>query len=186
MVMPPSITIISGTPGTGKTTVSSALGEIWSREGADPLHLVSDTFFSFPVTVISPEKPEAHKQNVTVSKAVTAAARSFAEGGYHVILDGVIGLRMLPHYLAGLQGFDMPIAYVVLRASLDETLRRARRRQDADKFNEEGVSYMHRQFADLKVFEPHVMETEGRTVQQSVTDVAAALAAGRYRISMSG
>ncbi len=185
MVDLPSITILSGTPGTGKTTVAAALGQRWSSEGGKPLHLLSDHFFSFPVTLVPPEKPEAREQNVTFSKAIAASAVCFAEGGYHVIIDGVIGPWMLPHYLEPLKAAGASIAYVVLRAPLDETIRRAAERENDNGFPEEGVRLMHSQFADLKVFEPHVLETEFETPEQTVTRVAALLEAGKFTISMS-
>lgn len=185
----PSITIVSGTPGTGKTTVSRRLAELWQASGAKAAHLDTDTFFSFPVTVTPPETPQAHGQNEVASRAVAAAALEFALGGYNVILDGVVGPWMLPHYLkcfGELVKPDTPgpVAYVILRAPLEETLARATTRTDADKFPQDGVRLIHSQFADLKVFEPHVIETAQKTAEQTTMEIAADLTAGRYRISV--
>lgn len=186
----PSITIVSGTPGTGKTTISERLAELWQGEGPKVAHLDSDTFFSFPTKLIPPETPEAQEQNEVVSRAIAGTALEFSNGGYSVILDGVVGPWMLPHYLKCFQDLVQPgtpgsLAYVVLRASLEETLSRATNRPDAEKFSPEGVRVMYRQFADLKVFEPHVYETDGITPEQTATNIAAALASGAYRISMA-
>lgn len=190
MTIRPSITIVSGTPGTGKTTISNRLADQWQTEGLKVAHLDCDTFFSFPTKLIPPETPEAQEQNEVVSRAIALAALEFSKGGYCVILDGVIGPWMLPYYLKCLQDLaqsDSPgsLAYVVLRASLEETLSRAATRRDADKFSPDDVRLMHRQFADLKIFEPHVIETGGKTPKQSTTDIATALASGAFRISMA-
>lgn len=186
----PSITIISGTPGTGKTTISRRLANLWQASGAKAAHLDSDAFFSFPVTVIPPETPQAQAQNEVVSRAVATAALEFALGGYDVVLDGVVGPWMLPHYLKCFQDLVSPdtpgsVAYVILRAPLEETLTRAATRAGADKFPQEGVRLIHSQFADLKVFEPHVIETAQKTVEQTTIEIAAKLKAGSYRISVS-
>lgn len=186
----PSITIVSGTPGTGKTTISNRLAELWQAEGLRAAHLDSDAFFSFPTNLIPPETPEAREQNEVVSRAIASAALEFSKGGYSVILDGVVGPWMLPQYLKCFQDLVQPgtpgsLAYVVLRAPLDETLTRAATRPDAEKFSLDGVRVMHRQFADLKVFEPHVFETGGITPEQTATNIAAALTSGAYRISMA-
>jgi cytidylate kinase len=186
----PSITIVSGAPGTGKTTVSRRLALLWQMEGANPLHLNSDAFFSFPLTVIPPETPAARAQNETISHAVAAAALAFAAGGYDVILDGVIGPWMLPHYLKVFQdltatGTQGSLAYVLLRAPLEETLHRATTRTEPDKIAEAGVRSMHSQFADLKMFEPHVIETAGKTPRETAGQVAKAIATGRLTLSTS-
>lgn len=191
MTQRPSITILSGTPGTGKTTVAEMLGALWQTEGGNALHLKSDVFFSFPLAVIPPEKPEARAQNETVSRAVASTALAFATGGYDVILDGVIGPGTLRHYLNIFRELMDPekpgsLAYVVLRASLEETQTRAATRGDADKFSQSGVRVMHQQFADLKMFESHVLETDGMTAQQTTTKIAAALNSQGFRLSMTG
>lgn len=184
----PSITIVSGAPGTGKTTISRRLAMLWQIDGANPLHMDSDVFFSFPLTLIPPETPEASEQNETVSRAVAAAAFAFASGGYDVILDGVVGPWMLPHYLKEFQGLTNTaspgsLAYVILRAPLAETLHRATARHDGNKFSEAGVRSVHSQFADLKMFEPHVIETADKTPRETAAKVAETIASGRLTLS---
>lgn len=181
----PSITILSGTPGTGKTTIARQLGQLWFDEGANPLHLLTDTFYSFPLTVIPPEKPEAKEQNEIMARAMAASALAFAQGGYRVILDGVIGPWMLPVYLRSFRKMQGSLAYVVLRSSLEDTLQRAATRADAEKFSTDSVRQMHSQFEDLKMFEPHVFETDGKSPDQTARLMAAALSRGEFRISLT-
>jgi len=73
------ITIVTGAPGAGKTTLSRRAAQ------ADPLglHLPADVFDTFPAYPVSPGLPEAPAQNGAVIAA--AAAR---QGSLHWTLRG--------------------------------------------------------------------------------------------------
>lgn len=167
----PAMTIISGCPGSGKTTIAKALAKRWQAAGARPLRLDSDVFFTFPEVTIRPDLPQSKAQNEVIAAAIASSAMSFVEGGYNVILDGVIGPWMLPHYLKVFKGRLLGLSYVVLRAPFDETRERATTRPDGEKFSPSGVQEMHEQFKDLKVFEPHAFETEGKSVDDTLAEL---------------
>lgn len=167
----PAMTIITGAPGTGKTTISTVLARTWQEKGGNVLKLDTDVFFSFPQAVIPPDQPDAKTQNETISKVAALSAITFAEAGYNVIIDGAIGPWILPHYLKVFKGRLQGLSYVVLRAPLQTTLDRAAQREDGDKFQPAGVKNMHAQFADLKVFEPHAYETENLSSERTVKDL---------------
>ena len=70
-----SITIVSGCPGSGKTTLAKGLAGLAS-EG---LHLPSDLFYDFPAAPIDPTLAESHHQNLVVMRALARSARAFAQ-----------------------------------------------------------------------------------------------------------
>jgi cytidylate kinase len=151
-----AITIISGCLGTGKTVLAKALAH------AEPagLHFVTDTFYEFPAHALDPTTKEAHAQNATIMIAIGRAAAAFAEGGYSVFLDGVVGPWFLP---ALIREWDAVahVEYVILRATLEEELRRVLKRDGP--VTSHRVRNMHDAFADLEEYEPHVIETTQRT-----------------------
>ena len=153
-----SIAIISGCPGTGKTTLSKALAH---AEQAG-LHLVTDTFYHFPAHPLDPTTPEAHTQNTTIMRAIGRSAGAFVEGGYDVILDGVVGPWFLPTLLREWSAVAR-VAYVILQATLAEELERVLRRDGPA--TRARVIAMHEAF-DLENCAKHVITTTGRSAEE--------------------
>ena len=68
--------IVSGPPGSVKTTVSSALASVCERG----VHLESDWFFrSIRSGFVAPWLPEAHTQNAAVMAVAADAAAAYAD-----------------------------------------------------------------------------------------------------------
>ena len=172
------VTIVTGCPGTGKTTLSLRL----ASSGSLGLRLEVDAFYSFLAHPLSPVLPESQAQNTAVCIATARAARAFAEHGYQVFVDGVVGPWFLPVFARELVGLEAPVEYGVVRASLDETVRRATTRPDGDKFEVDGVKHMHAAFADLGAFESHVIDTEGRTADETLAEIERRLSTGELRL----
>jgi hypothetical protein len=112
-------------------------------------------------------------------RALARAAGAFAEGGYAVFLDGVIGPWFLPLLRDELPG--LPLAYLVLRASEEDALRRVRERDGA------GVSarvrQMHAAFAELGPYRAHAIETSGRRRRDVLAEARDGLGAGRFDLA---
>ena len=87
------------------------------------LHLLTDVFYTFPTYPFDPTTKAAHTQNTTIIKAIGHTAAAFAEGGYDVVLDGVVGLWFLPALL-GEWPHEIGVVYVILQDRLDVALAR--------------------------------------------------------------
>lgn len=169
------IVVIGGSPGTGKTTFAVRL----ANEDGRGVHLRADMFFRSIAQRIDPSTSAAHEQNEVVLRAVARAARAFAQAGYGVYVDGVIGPWMLPVIREELRsGFD----YVVLRADLPITLRRAASRQDQPSARPPVIEAMHRQFEALTQYERCVIETTGRTIDAVLTEFRERRPHGDFRV----
>jgi adenylate kinase family enzyme len=72
------ILILTGTPGSGKTTAANIIAQ--SSE-SPKVHLHADDFWHFiKAGAIAPWQPEAHEQNATVMDVLAGAAARYAEG----------------------------------------------------------------------------------------------------------
>ena len=85
------IVIITGSPGTGKTTAASVIAKESSLSRSVYIH--TDDFYHYlSKGEIPPYLPESNEQNKVIIEAVLSAAKSFAHNGYDVIVDGIIVL----------------------------------------------------------------------------------------------
>ena len=167
------ITIVTGSPGTGKTTLAACL----AREDPRGIHLRSDVFYEFPAHPVDPTRPESHAQNTAIIRAVGRAAGAFAENGWPVVLDGIFGPWFLPE-LQGALPEAVPVEYVVLRAPLELTLRRVREREGPGPSAK--VEHMHRAFAELGPYASHVLDAEGVEPEALLARFLAGRAEGRF------
>ena len=115
------IIIITGSPGTGKSTISSILAK--ESNMSKSVNMQTDDFYHYlSKGAIPPHLPESNKQNLVVIEAFLEAAKRYARGGYDVIVDGIVGPWFLEPWKALAQE-DYEVHYIVLRASMEIRLR---------------------------------------------------------------
>ena len=164
------IIVITGAPGTGKTTTASAVAKESDLEKS--VHMHTDDFYHYlSKGAIPPHLPESNEQNLIVIEAFLEAAKRYARGGYDVIVDGIIG----PWFLKPWQSLvreHYEVHYIILRASKEETLKRAVERSKLDrKTNIELVETMWEQFCNLGIYESNVIDTTTYSIQETVSAV---------------
>ena len=111
------------------------------------------------------------------------AAKRYARGGYDVIVDGIVGPWFLEPWRA-LVREDYEVHYIVLRASKEETMKRAVERSKLDrKTNVELVETMWEQFCNLGIYESNVIETTTYSIQEAVFAVKEKISSGAALLS---
>lgn len=171
------IIVITGSPGTGKTTTASAVAKESDFEKS--VHMQTDDFFHYlSKGAIPPYLPESNEQNLVVIEAFLEAAKRFARGGYDVIVDGIIGPWFLEPW-RNLAQQHYEVHYIILRASKKETLKRATKRSKLDRrTNIELVETMWKQFTNLGVYESNVIDTTVYSIKDTVSAVKEKVASG--------
>lgn len=173
------ITIVTGSPGAGKTTLSQCA----SKANPRGLHLLADVFYTFPAHAISPTLPEAHEQNGAVIAAVCRAASAFASRGYHVFLDGIVGPWFLPVVATELVSTGIPVEYVVLRVGLADAVRRATTR--AQPGAEAIVRHMHAAFEKLGEYGSHALDTTHLGIEEMVAEFTRRRSTGDFALDLA-
>ena len=152
-----SITIVSGCPGSGKSTISKLLAA--NREMG--VRIETDVFYHFLAHRLDPSTPESKPQNTTVVRSFLKSALSFYEDGYDVFLDGVIG----PWWLQAVQEILPSFQYAILHANLETVLQRTKERANIaqSSANPELVCVMHSQFDALTDVDSRTIDTRNKS-----------------------
>lgn len=169
------IVVITGSPGTGKTTASAIVAKESDLEKS--VHMHTDDFYHYlSKGAIAPHLPESNEQNLIVIEAFLEAAKRYVRGGYDVIVDGIVGTWFLEPWLGIVQeGYE--VHYIILRADKEETMKRAIRRSKLDtQTNIELVETMWEQFKDLGIYESNVIDTTERSVMDTVSAIKEVIA----------
>ncbi|WP_418137345.1 AAA family ATPase [Agrobacterium sp. El2ro-1b] len=174
------ILLLSGHPGSGKSTIAEALAHL---PGVPKVHFHSDDLWGYiKHGRVDPWLPESGQQNCMIMQIAADVAGRYASHGYFVILDGVVRPDWLPAFTA----LSCPLHYVVLRTTAAEAIDRCQARGGDSLSDPLVVADLHAQFADLGAFEHHVLSVSGKDKDQALQSVINALQSGRFRMYASG
>ncbi|HEX2850485.1 MAG TPA: hypothetical protein VHN98_08020 [Acidimicrobiales bacterium] len=174
-----SLLVVTGPPGSGKSTVSKLLAE---ETGPSAL-VEGDQFFAFLARdAIPPWLPESHQQNTVVVTAAAAATGRFASGGFFTVYDGVVGPWFLPTFGAGTGLAELD--YVVLMPTLETCLGRVMTRRDHGFRDEAATRKMHEEFARAGVAPRHTLSVGSETPAEVADRIRQARDAGALRFAV--
>lgn len=176
------IIIVTGSPGTGKTTTATLLAQESTLERS--VHMHTDDFYHYlSKGAIPPYLPESNGQNLIVIEAFLEAAKRYVRGGYDVIVDGIVGPWFLePWQSAVCEGYE--VHYLVLRADKATTIKRATGRAKLDQAtNICLVETMWEQFNALGEYEANVVETADLSIAETVELLQKAIAARQHMLT---
>ncbi|HEX5526885.1 MAG TPA: AAA family ATPase [Solirubrobacterales bacterium] len=172
------VLILTGAPGTGKTTTASILA------GRSPaaVHLETDAFFRFIRSgYIEPWKPESQAQNQVAMGIAGEAAAAYAAAGYFTVVEGIVLPRWFLAPLRGtLRKAGFRAVYAVLRAPLPLCLERVERRDGA--VDQAAVTKIWTEFEDLGELEPNVLAVGDRNSEEIANTVEQTLASGSHLV----
>lgn len=115
-----------------------------------------------------------------IMQIASDVAGRYASHGYFVVLDGVVRPDWLPVFVA----LGAPLHYIVLRTTQSEAVERCAARGGDSLSDREVVAQLYAQFADLGAHEAHVLAVAGKSRQQTLQAVIAALESNAFRITV--
>ena len=108
--------------------------------------------------------------------ALSKVVESFAQGGYFVVLDGIIG----PWFIEPFQVIDATIHYIVLLPPVERAIQRCQTRGGDALTDPAPITDLDRQFSDLGQLEKHSIHLDSETPEVVIAKVLRALESLEY------
>jgi chloramphenicol 3-O-phosphotransferase len=176
-----AVLVLSGPPGAGKTTISRALADSAEQP---TVHLATDLFYvAIRKGFVPPFLPQAARQNTVVLDVIAEAMLGYSNGGYDVIVDGIVGPWSLPQFVGAAARAGCALSFVVLRPSYEEALARAVAREGKELKASGPIRGLYGAFAALGTLERHAIDTSGDTIETTMLRVRDGVAAGTFRVA---
>ena len=173
---------VVGRWGAGKSTIARRLSE--GSPAARAVHLHTDDFYAYVRKgFILPWLPESRDQNVVIMNALAASAAVYAEGGFEVVVDGIVGPWFFDPWLTVARDHSLDMRYVVLLPDEATTVARATSRGKGALTDPGPVRFMWKQFADLGKWAANTIDTTGQSAEDSLEVIRAGLERGDFRLS---
>ena len=174
------VIVVTGPPGAGKTTAARLVADALSPS----VHLHGDDFWDYIRSGrVPPHLPESKAQNELVMRVLAETATGYANGGYHVVVDGIIG----PWFIGVLRTVtaerDLVLHYFVVRPDADIALERARTRVTPFLTDEEPVRKMYVEFSSLGTFESFVLDNGDQAPEETARLILERIASGSHRLA---
>jgi predicted kinase len=180
--------LLTGPPGTGKTTVAPLVAD--RHEPSVCLDL--DWFFAkIRRGALEPWRPEAHAQNRAVLHAAAEACTTLAAEGYVCVAEGILYPFMVDLFAAAGAGRGVDLHYAVLRAPIDVVQQRVvDRRAEPEHFGALAdaavVDDLWTQFERQGVGERHLVDAGGRSPDEVAEEIDRRFRAGEFRLEPVG
>ena len=173
---PAPVVIVTGPPGSGKTTVSRLIAD--RLDCSVQIH-ADDYWHNIRRGLVAPHLPQSESQNALVIGILADVALGYAMGGYTTVVDGIVGPWFLGPFIAATRAKRVPLHYIVLRPTLQSALERARTRADHALVDPASVvEKMYSEFRDLGSKEQFVIDTTEHSIDETVLAVECRIAAG--------
>jgi len=160
-----SILLVAGPPGAGKSTVAADL----AARSEKSVHLPTDDLHAWIAKgYVEPWLAESYEQNVLIFAVAAHAADGFAEGGYDVVVDGVLGMWGLDVW----RTLERPVSYALLLPDAAVARQRAIDRGEHPLKEIDVVDMMHAAFlSHLEGYEHHVIDSTDLDAAQTADEV---------------
>jgi predicted kinase len=183
---PAPLLLLTGSPGTGKTTVAPLVAARHERS----VSLSLDWFFAtIRRGAIEPWRKEAHGQNRAVLHAAAEACATFASEGYVCVAEGILFPFMLDLFALAAAGVgrDVTVHYVVLRAPVDVVQQRVVDRKVEPEHagalaDAAVVDDLWAQFERQGVATRHRVDAGGRSPEAVAEEIDRRFGAGEFQL----